>query len=86
MHHCYSYTEFLSDCATLTERINWEFDAIVAIPRGGLTLAHLLREYYTITRSLYDQYHQLRPLYRPFSALVISFRLTPHLRVNPSAA
>ncbi|MEA3418551.1 MAG: phosphoribosyltransferase family protein [Campylobacterota bacterium] len=48
MHHYYSYAEFLSDCKTLTKHVNWEFDAIVAIARGGMTLAHMLGEFYNI--------------------------------------
>jgi len=48
MRHYYSYEEFLDDCKTLKGKIDWEFDAIIGIARGGLTLSHLLGEYYDI--------------------------------------
>lgn len=48
MRYYYSYTEYLSDCKQLTAQINIEFDAIVAIARGGMTLAHMLGEHYDI--------------------------------------
>lgn len=44
----YSYEEFVSDSHRLTGMIDWEFDAIIGISRGGLTLSHLLGEYYDI--------------------------------------
>ena len=65
MHRHYSYTEFLSDCKTLTEQIDWEFDTIVAIARGGMTLAHILGEFYGIRKVYainaigYDDTHKL---------------------------
>ena len=48
MRYYYSYAEYLSDCKYLTTRIDAKFDAIVAIARGGITLAHMLGEYYDI--------------------------------------
>ena len=48
MRYYYSYTEYLSDCKELTLQINDKFDAIIAIARGGITLAHMLGEYYDI--------------------------------------
>jgi len=48
MRHYYSYSEYLSDCKRLTVQIDDKFDAIVAIARGGITLAHMLGEYYDI--------------------------------------
>ena len=53
MRHYYSYDEFLQDCHTLTQKIDWEFDAIVGIARGGLTISHLFGEYYDI-REVYS--------------------------------
>ncbi len=44
----YGYEEFIRDVKVLIAKIDWEFDAIVAISRGGLTLAHFLGEYYKI--------------------------------------
>lgn len=48
MRYYYSYDEYLSDCKKLTVQINDEFNAIVAIARGGITLAHMLGEHYDI--------------------------------------
>ncbi len=48
MHYYYGYDEFLKDSKELTERINWKFDTIIGIARGGLTLSHFLGEYYNI--------------------------------------
>jgi xanthine phosphoribosyltransferase len=44
----YPYEDFLADTKDLTEKIDWEFDTIIAIARGGMSLAHLLGEYYDI--------------------------------------
>ncbi len=44
----YSYEDFLADSKDLTEKIDWKFDSIIAIARGGMSLAHLLGEYYDI--------------------------------------
>jgi len=48
MRHYYGYQEFLEDCHSLTQQIDWEFDSIIGIARGGLTLSHLLGEYYDL--------------------------------------
>ncbi|WP_281951130.1 phosphoribosyltransferase [Nitrosophilus kaiyonis] len=44
----YSYNEFIKDLKILIKKIDFDFDAIVAIARGGMTIAHLLGEYYDI--------------------------------------
>jgi xanthine phosphoribosyltransferase len=44
----YPYNEFRDDLKTLTKKIDKKFDAIVPIARGGLTMAHLLSEYYNL--------------------------------------
>lgn len=44
----YRYEDFLADIKLLVDKIDWEFDTIIPIARGGLTLAHLLGEYYNI--------------------------------------
>jgi len=49
----YPYEDFLADTKDLTEKIDWKFDSIVAIARGGISLAHLLGEYYDI-REVYS--------------------------------
>ncbi len=49
----YPYEDFLADTKDLTEKINWKFDSIIAIARGGMALAHLLGEYYDI-REVYS--------------------------------
>lgn len=49
----YSYEDFLADTKVLTQKIEWEFDAIIAIARGGLSLAQLLGEYYDL-RAVYS--------------------------------
>ena len=48
----YPYEDFLVDTRSLTQKIDWKFDTIIPIARGGLTLAHLLGEYYNI-RAVY---------------------------------
>jgi xanthine phosphoribosyltransferase len=48
MRHYYAYNEYLSDCKKLTELIQDDFDAIIAIARGGMTMAHMLGEHYDI--------------------------------------
>lgn len=40
----YSYNEFNNDVKNLSNRISDDIDTIVAISRGGLTLAHFLSE------------------------------------------
>jgi len=47
-HYLYTYEAFVSDTKILVDKIEWEFDAIIAIARGGLSLAHRLGEYYNI--------------------------------------
>ena len=49
----YPYEDFLADAKDLTEKIDWKFDSIIAIARGGMSLAHLLGEYYNI-REVYS--------------------------------
>lgn len=49
----YPYENFLTDTKLLTQKIEWEFDAIIAIARGGLSLAQLLGEYYDL-RAVYS--------------------------------
>jgi len=49
----YPYEEFKNDLKLLTEKIDQDFDAILGIARGGLTMAHLLGEYYDL-REVYS--------------------------------
>ena len=49
----YGYDTFLADTKQLTQKIDQEFDAIIAIARGGLSLAQLLGEYYDL-RAVYS--------------------------------
>ena len=49
----YPYEDFLVDTKLLTQKIEWEFDAIIAIARGGLSLAQLFGEYYDL-RAVYS--------------------------------
>lgn len=49
----YDYSAFLADTKILTQKIDWEFDTIIAIARGGLSIAQFLGEYYDI-RSVYS--------------------------------
>jgi len=44
----YAYSTFQHDLITLTQTIDQKFDAIVAIARGGLSMALMLGEYYDI--------------------------------------
>ena len=44
----YAYNEFRSDLKELVQKIDKEFDAIVPIARGGLSMAHMMGEYYNI--------------------------------------
>ncbi len=50
MPYYYSYSEFILDCKSLTHKIDWEFDTIIGIARGGLTLSHVLGEHYNIRK------------------------------------
>jgi xanthine phosphoribosyltransferase len=42
----YPYSEFVDDLKELAKKIDFDFDAIVAIARGGMTIAHMLGEYF----------------------------------------
>ncbi|WP_373032619.1 phosphoribosyltransferase [Sulfurovum sp.] len=54
MEKCYyPYEDFLADTKDLTDKIDWKFDSIIAIARGGMSLAQLLGEYYDI-REVYS--------------------------------
>jgi xanthine phosphoribosyltransferase len=46
MRYYYPYSEYLSDCKELTKLIQYDFDAIIAIARGGMTMAHMMGEHY----------------------------------------
>lgn len=49
----YPYEEFRDDLKLLTEKIDQDFDAILGIARGGLSMAQLLGEYYDL-REVYS--------------------------------
>jgi len=49
----YPYEDFLADTKSLAQKIDWQFDTIIPIARGGLSLGHLLGEYYNI-REVYS--------------------------------
>lgn len=49
----YPYEEFRDDLKVLTGKIDRPFDAILCIARGGMTMAHLLGEYYDM-RAVYS--------------------------------
>ncbi len=49
----YPYEDFLADTKSLAQMIDWEFDTIIPIARGGLSLGHLLGEFYDI-REVYS--------------------------------
>jgi len=49
----YGYDEFRDDLEKLTQIIDWEFDTIIPIARGGLSMGQLLGEYYDI-REVYS--------------------------------
>ncbi|MEA2028354.1 MAG: phosphoribosyltransferase family protein [Campylobacterota bacterium] len=44
----YGYDEFRDDLEKLIQKIDWEFDTIMPIARGGLSMGQLLGEYYDI--------------------------------------
>lgn len=50
MNYYYDYKEFILDAKKLTKDIDYEFDTIIAIARGGLTLSHILGEHYNIRK------------------------------------
>lgn len=49
----YPYEEFRNDLKILAEKIDQPFDAILCVARGGMTMAHLLGEYYDM-RAVYS--------------------------------
>lgn len=49
----YPYEEFREDLKCLAGKIDREFDAILCVARGGMTMAHLLGEYYDM-RAVYS--------------------------------
>lgn len=49
----YPYEEFRDDLKILTGKIDQDFDAILGIARGGLSMAQLLGEYYDL-REVYS--------------------------------
>ena len=44
----YDYATFRADLKALADKLPNDFDAIVAIARGGMTMAHMLGEYLNI--------------------------------------
>ena len=46
----YSYEEFKQDLKTLTAKIDEEFDTLLPIARGGLSMGQFLGEYYAIRK------------------------------------
>ncbi|NPA60845.1 MAG: phosphoribosyltransferase [Epsilonproteobacteria bacterium] len=46
----YSYRQLQNDLKILIQKMDKPFDTIVPIARGGLTIAHLLGEYYNIRK------------------------------------
>ncbi|SHO80239.1 Xanthine-guanine phosphoribosyltransferase [hydrothermal vent metagenome] len=46
----YSYNEFRDDLKVLIQKIDYNFDTIIAIARGGLSIGQLLGEYYNIRK------------------------------------
>jgi len=46
----YSYGEFIKDLKSLVNIIDIEFDTILGVARGGLTISHFLGEKYNIRR------------------------------------
>ena len=44
----YAYDEFRDDLKVLTQKINGDFDTILAISRGGLCMGQMLGEYYNL--------------------------------------
>lgn len=44
----YPYDEFRDDLKMLTQKIDVKFDAILAVARGGLSMAQMLGEFYDI--------------------------------------
>ena len=46
----YSYGEFIKDLKSLVNIIDIEFDTIIGIARGGLTISHFLGEHFNIRK------------------------------------
>jgi xanthine phosphoribosyltransferase len=46
----YPYNKFQKELKTLIKKIDKPFDTIIPIARGGLTISHLLGEYYDIRK------------------------------------
>ncbi len=46
----YDYETFVKDLCDLAESIPQKFDAIVAVARGGMTIAHMLGEFWDIRK------------------------------------
>lgn len=44
----YPYQEFREDLKILVKKIDFEFDAIIAIARGGMIIAQMIGEYFDI--------------------------------------
>ncbi|WP_187646966.1 phosphoribosyltransferase [Nitrosophilus labii] len=44
----YPYEEFREDLKKLAKSIDFDFDTIIAIARGGMSIAHMLGEYFGI--------------------------------------
>ena len=44
----YAYNEFRNDLKVLTQKIDTDFDSILAISRGGLCMGQMLGEYYNL--------------------------------------
>jgi xanthine phosphoribosyltransferase len=49
----YPYSDFRDDLKLLASKIDKDFDAILCIARGGMTMAHLFGEYYEM-REVYS--------------------------------
>ncbi len=46
----YPYSEFRKDLQTLTKKIDQEFDTLIPISRGGLSIGQMLGEFYGIRK------------------------------------
>ena len=46
----YPYSEFRKDLQTLTKKIDQEFDTLIPISRGGLSMGQMLGEFYGIRK------------------------------------
>lgn len=44
----YSYNDFIKDLKVLSQKIDFKFDSILAVSRGGMTIGHFLGEYFDI--------------------------------------